>query len=310
MSSLKISLIITVLNEASTILKLIKSIQCQTLLPSEIIIVDGGSTDATLEIILAFSKKFPQLNLRAVLVKGNRSCGRNTAIKLAKFDWIAITDAGCTLEVNWLAELIKKQTATNADVVAGYYQGLSESKFQNALIPYVLVMPDKLAKFETEVFLPATRSMLISKQIWKKAGGFDEGLSDNEDYAFSHKLVNCGAKIIFCKTAVVNWQPPNNLVKSAKMFYRFARGDAQAKIFRPKVLLIFLRYFLGLITLVCFKSNLNLSIIIIFGTFFSYSIWAILKNYRYAFKSWVWLPIIQVVSDISIILGTMAGLMK
>lgn len=307
MSNTQVSLIITLLNEKESVLSLLESIKHQTFKPAEIIIVDGGSTDGTQKIIQEFSQKNLSLKINFISAPGNRSIGRNTAIKLAKFEFIAITDAGCTLESDWLAELIKCQAKTQSDVVSGYYRGLAKSSFQSALIPYVLVMPDKLPKSATEIFLPATRSMLISKQIWIKAGGFNEKLSDNEDFALAQKLVKIEAKISFTQTAIVNWQPPDNLAKAAKMFFRFARGDAQARILRPKVFLIFGRYFLGIIGLLL-SAKTEFLWIYLSSALVIYFSWSIQKNFRYCQTSWLWLPLIQIAADISVMAGTLSGL--
>jgi len=306
MSRSSISLIVTVLNEAKTIASLLASIKNQLLLPAEVMIVDGGSTDQTRVIIQKFAAENPHLKIFLTLAKGNRSLGRNTAIKLAKAEWIAITDAGCQLDQNWLSELAKKQAISQAEVVAGYYQGRAESNFQTGLIPYVLVMPDKLPKSEAEIFLPATRSMLISKKAWDQAGRFDETLSHNEDYALAHQLVKTKVKMAFCPTALVYWQPPTGLSAAAKMFYRFAKGDCEARIWRPKVGLIFGRYLFVLIgALLLAKTNflswfLGLNLII-------YISWAVLKNFDYAKSGWHWLPVLQITSDLAVMAGTISG---
>ena len=41
-----------------------------------------------------------------------------------------------------------------------------------------------------------------------------------------------------------------------------------------------------------------------------YSLWAIRKNIRYVSAGWMWLPILQVVSDLAVILGSLSGLKK
>ena len=153
-----------------------------------------------------------------------------------KADIIAFTDAGCIPESDWLVELIKPFSTPGVEVVSGYYRGLPENVFQKCLVPYVLVMPDQI-KGE---FFPSTRSMAMRKGV----GLFDEKLEHNEDYAFAHTLKKKGLEFYFAPQAVVDWKPRKDFKSAAWMFLRFAIGDAQAGILRPKVKLLFLRYYL------------------------------------------------------------------
>ncbi len=309
---MKLSLITTVLNEQETIIKFLESVFAQTKLPDEIIIVDGGSTDNTLSEISKF--KFPQRennpNIKILFKKGNRSIGRNEAVKNAKGEIILVSDAGCVLDKDWVKKIIKPFKNKKVDVVAGYYKGKAESLFQRALIPYVLVMPDKVDKNN---FLPATRSMAFKKSVWEKAGGFDEKLSHNEDYAFANKLKEINAKIVFEKDAIVNWIPRENLKKAFVMFFRFALGDAQANIFRDKVIFIFLRYIFALyLILLSFIEHSIYLYGFIFFCFLLYIAWSIWKNYRYAAnpKAIFYLPLLQFTSDFAVIIGTILGFVR
>lgn len=309
---MKLSLITTVFNEQKTIIKFLDSIFAQTKLPDEVIIVDGGSTDNTISEISKF--KFPQRennpNIKILFKKGNRSVGRNEAIKNAKGDIILSSDAGCILEKNWVKEILKPFENKNVDVVAGYYRGISKNIFQKSLIPYVLVMKDKISEDD---FLPATRSMAFKKSIWKKTGGFDEKLSHNEDYAFANKLREINAKIVFAKDAIVNWIPRKSLKQAFTMFFRFALGDAQARLFREKVTYIFLRYIFAiyLILLSIIEHSIYLYGFIIF-CFLAYIVWSVWKNYRYVQnpKAMFYLPLFQLTSDFAVIIGTALGFIR
>ena len=97
-----IGLIVTVLNEESTIQDLLESIEKQTRLPDEVVIVDGGSTDFTQKILARWNPPCPY---RWLVKKGNRSVGRNEAVVQLKSELIAITDAGCILESDWLEKI-------------------------------------------------------------------------------------------------------------------------------------------------------------------------------------------------------------
>jgi glycosyltransferase involved in cell wall biosynthesis len=63
---MNVSLISTVKNEVSNVDKLINSILTQTFFPNEIIIVDAGSTDGTLEKLLEWGKKLNSLKVLKV----------------------------------------------------------------------------------------------------------------------------------------------------------------------------------------------------------------------------------------------------
>jgi glycosyltransferase involved in cell wall biosynthesis len=308
MINLKTTLICTVLNEENNIGKLIDSIAKQSILPNEVIIVDGGSEDNTLDILnnkkIQFSKLF---NIRVIIKKGNRSMGRNEAIKESSNEIILSTDSGCTLDKNWIKNILKPFKDKSVDVVAGYYKGKEENIFQKCLVPYVLVMDDKVNPKE---FLPATRSMVFKKSVWEKIGRFDQSLSHNEDYAFANNLKNKEIKIIFARNAIVYWFPGKDIFQAFKMFFRFSLGDIQAKILRPKVVYLILRYILAayLIILSLIMKSMILNIFILI-CFVFYVLWSIFKNYRYVNKiqAFAYLPILQFTSDFAVLFGTSVG---
>ncbi len=307
---MKISFIATVLNEEGNIEKFFASILNQSKLPDEIIIADAGSKDQTLELLTKLQKTSKIKNFKIIQKKGNRSVGRNEAIKRATGDVILCSDSGCVLDKKWIENIMEPFKDKTVDVVAGYYEGKPRSIFEKCLIPYVLVMPDKVNK---ETFLPAARSMALRKSVWKKIGGFNEKLSHNEDYDFAIRLKKNGTQIIFNKKAIVFWIPRDNLFDSFKMFFRFAYGDGQSGIIRPKVILIFIRYFIVCFLIILYLVLQQYFIInILLCLLPLYILWSITKNYRYVkhIGAFIFLPVLQITSDIAVILGTTFGLVN
>ena len=117
---MKISLICTVFNEAGTIKNFLDSILIQTKKPYELVIVDGASTDQTINEIIDFQKTHGnKLKIKLIKKKGNRSVGRNTAIKNSTSEIILCSDAGCILDKAWIENITKPFTQKDVDVVAG-----------------------------------------------------------------------------------------------------------------------------------------------------------------------------------------------
>lgn len=301
---MRTTFIATVYNEEKTIEEFVHSIFKQSKKPDEVIIVDGGSTDQTLSLLKKHKK------VTVFTKKGNRSVGRNAAIEKAKHPIIVISDAGCVLDTHFVKNITKPFDNKTTDVVAGYYTGKSETLLQEAVVPYVLVMPDQI---DPKTFLPASRSMALRKSVWKDVGKFPEEYPHNEDYVFAKHLKRIGAQIVFQRSAVVKWIPPRSLKKTYVMFYRFAYGDVEAGIVRPKVLFIFLRYILFLLFAVWIFFQSQEYIWIIGLVMLLYSVWSISKNAGNVKRkgSVIYLPILQLLSDIAVLRGSMtAGIDK
>lgn len=308
---MRVSLVTTIYNEERSIRDFLEGITKLSVMPDEVIIVDGGSIDQTVVKIRKFEgqTKLPFV-LNVTIKKGNRSVGRNEGVRLAKGDIIAFTDAGCILDKDWLKEISQPFSDSEVDVVAGYYAAKSETIFQKCLVPYALVMPDKV---DPNTFLPATRSMAIRKKVFEEMGGFAKEYSHNEDYVFARRLQDGHKKIVFAQKAIVYWIPRKTFKEAYVMFWRFAYGDAEAGIIRPKVVLLFLRYIVACCIALLFvatREPILLSLLIV--GFCSYWIWAVTKNYRYVndIRAFYLLPLIQFVADKAVIIGSTQGFLK
>lgn len=301
---MKISVVATVLNEEKSIGRLLRALVSQSKKPDEIIVADGESGDSTTSIVSRFK------GVKLFIKKGNRSVGRNYGIKRAKNEIITVTDAGGYPKKDWLEKITAPLADREIDVVSGYYKSLARTPFEKCVTPYFLVMPDKV--WRGMEFLPSSRSVAFRKSVWRKVGGYPEEFFHNEDFVFDHRLKKTNAHIFFEPDAVVWWQPPQSLSEAARKFFRFAQGDAEAGINRPKIKFIFARYLVGIVLLLFNYSVLPaLPAGGLFCVLF-YFLWSWKKNFRYAkiAESIFWLPAIQVVADLSVMSGFLAGKLK
>ena len=96
-----ISVVIPTYNRRQTIGRSIDSILNQTLFPSEIIVVDDGSTDGTSDYI---QSNFPSIRLLQQPNKGVSSA-RNMGIRSSNSDWVALLDS----DDEWFPKKLEKQ---------------------------------------------------------------------------------------------------------------------------------------------------------------------------------------------------------
>lgn len=304
-----VSFITTVFNEGKSIGLLLESLSYQTKKPDEIVIVDANSTDDTKKIILDFQKK-SKLKIKLISSEGNRSVGRNIAIKNAKYEVIACSDSGCELDKDWLKNISKPFENRNVDIVSGFYLTKPRNNFEKSLTPYLNVMPENV---DSKNFLPSSRSIAFRKSVWKEVKGYPEWLNTCEDLIFAKKLKEKKYNFIFQKSALVYWKQRNNYKEVIRQFYSYAVGDGVARYIRLSVYLLFLRYLIGILLLGYYLYTHSLNIIILmFILLFGYIIWSIMKNYRFVknYSGLFYLPSFQFISDIAVIVGTTVGLIK
>ncbi len=313
---MNISICITVLNEEGNISSLLDSLLLQTKKASEIIIVDGGSKDKTIEIIRHYQKKNSTIKL--IVDKSSRAKARNIACDMARSPIIAMTDAGCTADKDWLKSLVKPFETRRVDVAAGFYKMTGETKLQKAESVFLGVTPRKF----NNSFLPSTRSIAFTKEIWERVGGFPENISGTaEDTMFNKKLVENTAKISRVKEATVGWGMPDNIKEFMEKISNYSSGDAKSKVIifpgkgimshNIKAISIFLRYLLLTALLIfSFKYPISLAFFVIF--LFLYFYWSYRKIYLEFgdLTTSLWGPVLQISSDVAVMHGFISGIIE
>ena len=314
---MKVSVVVTVLNEENTIVKLLDSLLVQTKEANEIVVVDGSSNDKTAEIINRYQKKGARVIV--FIEPCSIAEGRNFGIKMAKSPIIAQIDAGCVAKDDWLEKLIEPFERKAVEVVAGFYVMTGDSTLQRAVKPF-LGTPQEW--FKPETFLPSARSMAFRKSVWKKIGGFSEKLEKtSEDTLFNYNLIKRGIKIIRAKDALVYWEMPKTFSEILSKLYNYARGDSKSRIWwhplqrtsthNIKIMSIFARYLVVFLFLF-FSINLPELLYILMLGFLIYLGWSIIKMRDVVkdAKARLWLPVIQVASDFAIMAGFLSGLWR
>lgn len=205
-----ISLIIPLQDEEDSVGALLESVASQTTKPDEVVLVDAGSTDATVPRAHAVALE-PRLRVVAA-GRVHPGLARNAGVSASTCEWVAFTDGGVVLHAGWLAELAAG-AGSGVDVIYGAYDPVCDSYFrQCAAIAYVS------AKDRSGTRGPCLASCMMRRDTFTRAGGFPP-FRAAEDLIFIHRLSEQGARVVFAPKALVRWQIAGS---AAATFRRFA----------------------------------------------------------------------------------------
>ncbi|MBI3152911.1 MAG: glycosyltransferase family 2 protein [Chloroflexi bacterium] len=188
----------------------------QTFHDFEVILVDNGSKDGTVE---GLRDKYPSLNLRIVSLPSNHgfAVANNIGAHLARGQWLALLNADAFPEPDWLEQLLSasennprfsfftsRQIQANVpDLLDGagdtyHVSGLAWRRDYNQPVNENKVNPQ-------EVFSACAAAALYSRDDFLKVGGFDEDyFSYFEDVDLGFRLRLVGRRCLYVPQAVVH----------------------------------------------------------------------------------------------------------
>lgn len=270
---MRVSVIATVYNEGESIRRLMDSLMRQTRRPDEVVICDGGSQDETVAILQTYSDRLSGLQI-ITTAGANISQGRNTAIAAVAGPIVAATDAGVRLDAHWLERLVAPfegeagYVGADVNAVAGFFlpdvpgfacdtptdfamRQSAQKIFQMAMAATVLPRADEI---DPAKFLPSSRSVAFRKDLWQQVGGYPEWLDYCEDLVFDLRIrsVSAGKGLVFAwaPDAIAYFRPRPSLIAYWRQYFRYARGDGKADLWRKRHAIRYATYLLLLPALV------------------------------------------------------------
>ncbi len=196
----RISVVIPTFNRADVLPRAVESVLAQTVPPFEIIVIDDGSTDGTVDALRPFTEKIRYIKTE------NRgvSAARNRGVEESLGDFIAFLDSDDT----WHREKLEIQSACVERTGAGVCFCASADEDGNALDDIALMnrapgaaetadYPAGDSRFFRFQRHPFVQAMLVRKDIFRKEGPFDETLRVAEDTKLIHRIaLDTGCAVI------------------------------------------------------------------------------------------------------------------
>jgi rSAM/selenodomain-associated transferase 2 len=198
-----LSLIIPTLNEAAHLPALLDDLAQQKDISCEILVGDGGSTDATRTIVESFGARF-------IPARRGRGVQMNTAARQASGAYLLFLHADTRIDdpclFNKALQFLQEATDSGALQAAGHFRlRFIRSNRKNALAYRYMEEKTGLNRVNTT---NGDQGLLLTQEFFQQLGGFDESLPFLEDQQIAEKI-----------RAVGHWVTlPGSLRTSARRF--------------------------------------------------------------------------------------------
>lgn len=190
------SVVIPAYNAEDYIAEAVVSAAWQIFKPLEIICINDGSSDKTLDILKRLEK---EISLVRVISQDNQGAcvARNRGLQEAKSDWIQFLDADDIILPNKVSnqmELIKESYAKgiNVDIVVSPYYKKTKNNFTffpvERVNPYIGLVMHKMG---------ITSANLWSKHAILKAGGWNHEMKSSQEYELMFRMIKQGASVAY-----------------------------------------------------------------------------------------------------------------
>ncbi len=235
MAAKSISVIIPVRNQGEKIGNCLRAVFSQTHLPQEVFVVDGHSTDNTVDK----ANKFPVTVLYEDYHTRSGAC--QVGLEHASGEYIAFTDADCIPDPEWLANLVN-EFKDNFIGVGGTIKNISNNFWVHSInLAYGTFLGSansiqgRTYNYKHFVKSISGCNSIYRKQDLLKVGGFNIKLPGAEDADINSRLLKSG-RLLYVPSAIVNHDHGRKLKDFSNQMLRYGRDRSVAKKFNLQAL--------------------------------------------------------------------------
>jgi hypothetical protein len=214
-----VSVIVPALNAASTLAESLESVISQTYPDWELLVIDDGSSDATLEIASDYARRDPRIRVISQ-TNGGESAARNTGIAQARYDWLVFLDSD-----DWIAsthlEKLATELAAHPDLDAVHCGSVRVTGDGTEIRDdYQPPTGDLFPVLARRAAFPV-HACMVRKSIVEAVGKLDTSLKTCPDWDLWQRIARAGARFGAVREVLAYYRVrPNSSSSRAEQLFR------------------------------------------------------------------------------------------
>ncbi len=232
-----VSVVIPARNEEDFIVECLAAVRKQEYRNLQIIVVDGGSSDQTIEQIKAQMAEDERVELLH-----NPRPGIPTSLNLAvphlRGRWLVRVDAHSTIDPSYVRRVVQRLSENRWGGVGGRKIGVGVTPAGRAI---AAAMESRFGVGNSTYHHgTATREVehipfgAYPVDVVRRLGGWDERLVVNEDYEFDHRVRLAGMALLFDPEIVIDWHCRQSIRDLFRQYLRYGTGKVAVMLMHPK----------------------------------------------------------------------------
>lgn len=236
-----VSVVMPVRNEADFIERSLQAVLAQTYPHDwlEIIVADGCSTDATVDLI----EKIKSVSDISISIVENPEriapTGLNRAIAAAKGEIIVRVDGHCEIEPEYVENCVRHLRAGEAESVGGPIETIGETACARAV---AVAMSSSFGVGGSAFRCINDRKMYVDtvafpgykREIFEKVGLFNEELTRNQDDEFSYRLRKAGGRVLLSPDIRSRYYSRSNFKSLWRQYFQYGFWKVRVLQLHPK----------------------------------------------------------------------------
>ena len=229
---LTVSLVIPIKNAVRTLPACLAALDHLNPAPTEVLLVDNESTDASVALLRAWSEQTRHFTVQLLReVKPGAAAARNAGIRVATSEIVAFTDSDCAPQSDWLAYLLAPFADATIGAVAGRIVGVFDRTVCELFCSLYTLQSSRESTTHRE-WTPwsggfPTANLAVRRRHLEQLEGFDESVKIyGEDYDLCARLYEQQLALVYTPVACVTHHHRTTLAGLIRQAFGFGRSHA------------------------------------------------------------------------------------